>query len=275
MPKTALIIGGTSGLGLSLAWGAHNRGIQPTIAGRSVNDPEVGMSFPPDASWLELNLANPASVERLGGRRTQRMDYIFWVAGNFSRQPLSKMSPERIVDMTAVHWSGPIRVLQLLHRHSHTLKHPYHLVTIASTSSWRMRNDESIYCALKAAKAHFTRNFARELARDLPGSKVTLVNPGGIKTNLFSGTDQDISKFMDSSEVAKIIWNEIDQQVTSFKEVQIMRNEDGSPNVSYGPRLPEPPFGEIVIPEDLKDKGILSEEQSNRVREALGFEGDL
>ena len=145
--------------------------------------------------------------------------------------------------MIATHFSGPVRVLQLLHLGLHyTLKHPYHLITIASTSSWKIRENETLYCALKAAKAAFTRNFARELVRDLPGSKITLVNPGGIKTGLFKGTDQDISNFMDPDLIARIIWNDVIGQTVPFQEVQIMRNDDGSPIVSYGPRVPEMPF---------------------------------
>lgn len=105
-----------------------------------------------------------------------------------------------------------------------------------------MRENETLYCALKAAKAAFTRNFARELVRDLPGSKVTLVNPGGIKTDFFEGTNTDTSNFMRPSVVAKIIWDEIGIQEGPFKEIQIMRNDDGSPNVSYGSRASESPF---------------------------------
>ena len=100
-----------------------------------------------------------------------------------------------------------------------------------------------MYCALKAAKAAFTRNFARELVRDLPGSKVTLINPGGLKTpNFWKNSGQDISKFMDPNEVAKIIWNEIERQEEPFKEVNILRKSDGGHNISYGPRIPEQPF---------------------------------
>lgn len=245
MLKTALIIGGTRGLGFSLAWESHNRQIKPIITGRSVDQKSI-RSFPPSSysDSFKLDLSDPKSVEELARRRPEPLDYIFWVAGNFSRKPLDKTPPGKIDSMITTHLSGPVRALQLIHLVLHyTLKRPYHLVTIASTSSWRIREDETLYCALKAAKAAFTRNFARELVRDLPGSKVTLVNPGGIKTGLFEGTGQDISNFMDSDVVARLIWSEVEHQKEPFKEVQIMRNDDGSPTVSYGPRMPELPFG--------------------------------
>lgn len=261
MPKTALIIGGTKGLGLSLAWEAYNREIFLIIAGRSVYSKKVVIASPPVADRLELDLTDPESVQRVAHLQPRPLDYVFWVAGNFSRQHFSEMATERIDKMIDTHLRGPLRSLQLLHIGlACILKKPYHLVTIASTSSWRIRENESLYCALKAAKAAFTRNFAKELVRDLPGSKVTLVNPGGIKTGLFEGTGQDISNFMEPDVVARIIWDEVEKQQSPFKEVQIMRNDDGSPNVSYGPRMPELPFSDndIVRSDELKDKGILN-----------------
>ena len=242
MAKTALILGGTKGLGLSLAFEAtNNRRMRAIIAGRSNLH-----NKPFNSELLKLDLTDPESVEQFVRRVPEPFDYIFWVAGNFSRQPFDAMASECIDDMIATHLSGPLRSIQLLHLGlAHILRKPYHLVTIASTSSWRIRENEALYCALKAAKASFTRNFARELVRDLPGSKVTLVNPGGMKTpNFWNESVQDISNFMDPDVVAKIIWDEIHEQKNPFKEIQIMRNDDGSPNVSYGSRLSELPFSE-------------------------------
>lgn len=239
--KRALIIGGTKGLGLSLAWGTYERDIIPVITGRSTW--ENSINFPPIVEYFELDLTDPASFKSLSVLKRKPLDYVFWVAGNFTRQRFVEMVPGRVSEMVSVHLSGPVNVLQALHSEAIDLRQPYHLVTIASTSSWRMRENETLYCALKAAKAAFTRNFAQELVRDLPGSKVTLVNPGGIKTpNFWARSSQDISKFMEPDVVARVIWDQVQRQAKLFEEMQIMRNDDGTPNVSFGPHLPELPF---------------------------------
>lgn len=186
MAKTALILGGTKGLGLSLAWEAFTRGVQPIIAGRSIYEGEIRKSFPPNANYFVLDLCRPETIDRtvehVACHYKYSVDYIFWVADIFLRKPFVDTSPHNFEQMISTHLSGPLRFIEGIHRLA-TFGHnsPYHLITIVSTSSWRIRENEALYCALKAAKAAFTRNFARELVRDLPGSKITLVNPGGIK----------------------------------------------------------------------------------------------
>lgn len=243
MEKTALILGGTKGLGLSLAFEAGcNRRVHTIITGRS----SLGdLNRPFNSELINLDLTDPKSVEEVFvHHKFESVGYIFWVAGIFIRKPFTDTSPYNFEQMLSTHLSGPLRFLENIHRLiTFNRGYPYHLITIASTSSWRIRENEALYCALKAAKATFTRNFTRELIRDLPGSKVTLVNPGGMKTpNFWQESGQDISKFMDPNAVAKIIWDEVQNQEVPFKEVQIMRNDDGSPNVSYGPRMSELPF---------------------------------
>jgi len=239
----SLILGGTKGLGLELARESSRLGILPIICGRSVYEDSVSKNFPPGAERLSLDLADDYPDRNLNYVRRMaeegKTSYFFWNAGIFSRKSFTLTDEKKMDIMINIHLRGPLRAILEFHR---AQKNPYHLVVIASTSSWRLRENETIYCALKAAKAAFARNFAGELARDLPGSKVTLVNPGGLKTpNFWSESGQDISKFMEPETVAKIIWDEVRKQTEVFKEIQIIRNDDGSPRLEYGPKLPELP----------------------------------
>src|SRR5687768_4056861 len=246
----SLILGGTKGLGRALAIESLAYDITPIVTGRSVDeaakDPDLR-----GAEFRKLDLTDPADV--LDGELYKDLgdvDYVFWVAGAFIRKPLTDSSLQEVTDMTELHFVGPVAAISAIHRVMKMARpladrpgQPYHLVTIASTSSWRMRENETLYCALKAAKAHFTRNFSREMARDLPGSRATLVNPGGLKTpNFWGETGQDIGAFMEPAEVARIIWERAYAQSAPFDEYQIIRNADGTPRVEGGARMPESPF---------------------------------
>ena len=110
--KQALILGGTRGLGLSLAWEGYTRQVRPIITGRSA-DLQTLASFPPSYAFFKLDLSNPESVEQIGRRKAEPIDYLFWVAGNFYRGPFDQTSPEILESMIATHLSGPVRALEL------------------------------------------------------------------------------------------------------------------------------------------------------------------
>ncbi|MDP2598590.1 MAG: SDR family oxidoreductase [Candidatus Liptonbacteria bacterium] len=255
MQAHSLILGGTKGLGRAIAKVSIARKIRPIVVGRSAVEARKDTELA-DALFYRADLSDPNDAcgvadglygsGGLGlGLDRNKLDFVFWVAGRLIRRDFSRMSIQDARDLMDTNFFGPLFAIQAIHRLMKPFLAkglPYHLVVIASTSSWRIRDSEAIYCASKAAQAHFTRNFARELVRDLPGSKVTLVNPGGIRTELFKDAGQDVSKFMDPDVVAAIIWNKVLRQRKSFVELQIMRNEDGTPRVREVARAPERPL---------------------------------
>lgn len=232
----SLILGGTSGLGFEIAKQSLIRGITPVVTGHSVKRSEPFTGFGKGIYLNFLDLPNVAHDLGLAYKAAPHFDHVFWVAGVFKRQPFSEMKPEDIDAMTKVHLLGPLRALQTI---MVAQKKPFHLTVIASNSSWRLREDESIYCMTKSAQATFTRQFAVELLRDRPGSKVTLVNPGGMATAFWNKTGQDTSDYMSPGAVAMLVWNNLQSQIGNFRELQILRREDGMLSVEPGPRLPE------------------------------------
>ena len=245
----SLILGGTKGLGRALAIEALARNITPIVAGRSAHaaskDAELAGSV---FMSHDLSDAEDALKPDFAGY-LKDVTRVFWVAGSFLRKPLTECTTEELDEMTKLHFTGPAATIAIIHRIMKMARpladdpgQPYHLVTIASSSSWRMRDNETSYCALKAAKAHFTRNFAHEMFRDLPGSKVTLVHPGGLKTpNFWGAAGQDIGGFMEPADVARIIWDRTAGQTSRYDEFAILRNADGSPRIEDGVHAPERP----------------------------------
>lgn len=207
--KHALILGGTKGLGLEIAKQAEHRSVIPIIMGRSVSDsrnfPETAVAFPLDISNLE-EIPSQLTVML---DDYPHLDYIFWVAGIFERKSFWDMPFNKIKRMAAIHLLGPWKALQSI---------------------------------LRTQKAPFTWQLAGELFRDFPGSKVTLVNPGGMDTHNFWGASgQDTSKYMSPKVVAEIIWSQVQNQAERFKEIQILRDYEGTPRIEFDPRLPRLP----------------------------------
>lgn len=259
----SLIIGGTSGLGLELARESMARGIVPVILGRTATKLQTSLD-PTDpltkAEFIDLDLTKfgQKELEMFIGRfypspRSKKeprcLDYVIWNAGKGLRQsqpvPISRVM-EEIADLVGVHVGGPFVALSsLLARASGWMQRrpdlpPIHFITISSTSAWKARADEPIYCALKAAKSHFTRCVAKKLLTYDPRAKTSLVQPGGMATpNFWGPLGQDMTGYMDPAEVARIIWDRAQTQTGSFDEYSILRTDDGKPVIKDGPQLPE------------------------------------
>ncbi len=241
----ALVLGASKGLGLEIARQAKERDMIALAVARSVTGSYATMH----EGWVgkRADITDPgAVVDILDLHREFDITHVFWVAGippkgtgvQGQKQSFMGHGREDVEAMFQTHLIGPINILRECMRR--VWRTPIHLVTVASTSSYRLRENETLYCTVKAAKAHFTRNFAAELARDLPGSKTTLVNPGGMRTDFLKHT-ADVSNWMDPAVIAEIIWNRVGLQTSSFTEFNILRQPDGSPNIIEGPQTPEAP----------------------------------
>ena len=235
----AVFLGGTKGLGFELAKHASEFELIPVIYGTSATQLKNNSETSKPAFYYDIDLTTyDLDNFRVGHKPIK---YLFWIAGAFLKKPLTDTSDYELTHMTNLHFINPLRVIREAIKE---INAPFHLVTIASCSSWRLREDETVYCALKSAQAAFTRNVAVELIRDYPGSQVTLINPGGLKTvNFWKDYTVDASGFLDPKKVAHIIWKIIRQQSEKFKEVQILRRKPivagSEPIIEYGAKAPE------------------------------------
>ena len=235
MQKRILVLGGTSGLGEELARAAACADYSVTVAGLlPTNCQLVKQGY---AEPLELNLTVDQIVlpEDLGP-----FDAVIWAAGAQYKKRFENHSRQEVRDMCRLLLEGPCMVLTEIIKRQKAATRPFHLVVIGSTGVWRIRGEEALYGALKAAQAHLTRNLSACLPDELPGTKLLLANPGAMRTPFWAhDTETDTSVFMDPCIVANLIWDEMQRQTTPFREIQIIRQPpDGSPKLIEGACLP-------------------------------------
>ncbi len=237
--RKPVILGGTKGLGLALAREAATRDMQPVIVGRSapVFLPEQGIAAD-SVLFVEADLSWQHGREE-ALRSCADADVVFWVAGQWLLRSAAATPDDAAQRMLALQVEGFEQCLRRLH-HARTLAgKPYHLVVIASTSAHRLRVDEAVYCGVKAFQHHYTKNLGVELLRDLPGSKVTLVCPGGMRTAFFADVHRDVSEFMDPASVARLIWQHVERSAPPLLELVIWRGTAGAPEPSVVDWTPE------------------------------------
>ncbi len=238
--RRAFILGGTSGLGAELAKLALGEGMNVKIAGRMANTCALAKETDPAiATRLEL-----APCDFAAGRFGETIqhgsgyDLLVWCMGVRCKQSFIDMPSEDVERMIRLNLA-PMTLLPWLLRNQRDHNRPLQVIVIGSTTAWKVRPDEAVYGALNAAKAQFTRNLGVELPRDLPGSRVLLINPAGMKTPFWDGSDTDTSKFLEPSEVARSVWGFASGQIRKFSEFRILRDAHGKLYTEYGPDLPQ------------------------------------
>ena len=208
-----LIIGGTSGLGLSLA---HTLKATYSVYVTGRRDfAQDGITFLP----LDLSASEglPARVKKVVDTLPS-VDLLIYAAGFFQDGTVTELSEEQIIAMLNVGLNAAVYAVRDVLQKQNALPE---FVAITSTSQWTPRLKEPVYTAVKAGLGAFANSVSLD-----PRVKKTLVaGPAGMATNFWEGTDQtvhDTKKMLDPDWVAEAI-NEVREGQYAYKFVRILR----------------------------------------------------
>lgn len=202
--KTALITGGTSGIGLATAQLLQQEGARVAVTGRSAENLACAREIlGPDALVIESDCGNLAAIDHLieaVGAAFRQLDILVLNAGIASPAPLEAVSEEAFDAMVSTNFKGVFftlqRALPLLHEGSSVV------VTTSITNRLGTPNF-SIYGACKAALRSMVSSLALEL---IPRKiRVNAVSPGPIATPMFD-------RFGLPTEVSQAIQQEIQRK---------------------------------------------------------------
>jgi len=181
--KTAVITGGTSGMGAATAKLIIERGGRVLVTGRShasVDQARLNLG----TSALAVKSAMDSTVEldalrELIAKHFGEIDFLFLNAGVTRAAPVGAMTEADYDLVMAVNTKGSYFTLQRL---APLIKRGGAVVITTSVANVKGLPMSSVYAASKAALRSMTRSFAREL---LPqGIRVNAVSPGPIDTSI-------------------------------------------------------------------------------------------
>jgi len=186
--KTAVVIGGTSGIGLTLAKGLAAAGANVVPSGRRR---ELVESVAADirktgrgSLAMSCDVADRSSLQELlkaACAEFGKVDILVNCAGITQRTPILDMSESDWNRILETNLNGTLRVCQVFGRHMIDRQYG-RIINIGSLSSFVAIYEVAAYSASKAAVASLTKSLAIEWARH--GVCVNALVPGVFRTDM-------------------------------------------------------------------------------------------
>jgi len=186
--KTAVVVGGTSGIGRVLALGLADAGANVVSTARRqhlVDDVAQDIERRGRRTLrIACDVANEASLAALRDATVEafgRVDVVLSAAGITRRAPTIEMDTEEWQHIVDVNLMGTLRAFKTF-APAMIAQGSGRMIAIASLASFVGLQEVSAYTASKAAVAGLTRALAVEWARH--GVTVNAIAPGVFKTDL-------------------------------------------------------------------------------------------
>ena len=198
----ALVVGGSSGLGLELGLLLDSTS-NVIVTGRRDPKKESVTFFA-----LDLNAKSQFTddIEKFVARLPQ-IDLLIYTAGFYQEGSISDVSDKDIANMVNVGLIAPAMLLQRLLKKQAKLSG---FIAVTSTSQWTPRFLEPVYTAVKAGLGILSNS----VSLDERIGKVLVAGPAGMNTRFWENNPRDKSTMLDPTWVAEKI---LDNYFGDFK----------------------------------------------------------
>jgi len=195
--KTALITGGSSGIGLAVARRFAMEGATVLIAGRKQQQLDQALAqIGHDAEAIQADVTRTADLDRLFARvadRAARLDVLVTSSGIAEYAPLDQITEAHIDRAFDLNVRAMVLTVQ---RAARLMAQGGSIVLVGSIASTIANPGYATYSASKAAVRSYARTWTHELAGR--GIRVNTLSPGPTDTPMFDDVGDDVRKTLTS-----------------------------------------------------------------------------
>ena len=184
--KTALVVGGTSGIGAAIAAALAGLGGEVTVTGATEEEASTlqRTSTAPFRDVIAVDVRDDAAIHALVARMS-RLDFLVNCAGTIRRG--AEHDPDVFAEVVAINLTGTMRCCTAARDKLKAAGGA--IVNMASMLSYQGAPQAPGYSASKGGVAQLTKSLAIAYAAD--GIRVNAVAPGWVKTSLTQPLQDD------------------------------------------------------------------------------------
>lgn len=193
--RTAIVTGGSRGLGRAMALGFAKAGANVVIASRKIDSCQAVVAEVEALGGAGLAVATrmqePDDVAALVAATVERFGGISIVVNNAATvldRPLDGVEPATFAGAFGTNLLAPMLLVQAARPHLAASGHGA-VLNIISIAADRATPDRYYYPPVKAALAQVTRSMARDLAGE--GIRVNAISPGTFRTDMVAKAFDD------------------------------------------------------------------------------------
>lgn len=196
--RTAIITGGSRGIGFAVASGFAAVGANVVVASRKADacDAAVARIAADGGSALSVptHVGDPDALEALVAATADRfggVDIVVNNAANPLAMPIGTITPQAFEKSHQVNLQGPVFLVQHALPYLRASEHPA-IVNVVTAGMFTHGTYVSLYVAAKSALMSMTRAMAAEFAGD--GIRVNALAPGTVRTDMVLNTPEEFQQ---------------------------------------------------------------------------------
>jgi NAD(P)-dependent dehydrogenase (short-subunit alcohol dehydrogenase family) len=207
--RTAIVTGGSRGIGLAIAEGLVGVGANVVVASRNPDACEAAaerlQTLGGQAFGVPTHMGDIDAIDALVAATTARfggIDIVVNNAANPLAQPLGEITRQAWEKSFAVNLQGPVFLVQAALPHLKDSRHAA-VLNVVSAGAFIFSPLVSMYSAGKAAMVSFTRSMAAEFAE--AGIRVNSLAPGSVDTDMVRKNAPEFIAVMETSSLMRRI----------------------------------------------------------------------